>query len=206
MADTIKLVAENRDEFGKGAARRIRRDHKIPAVIYWHHHDPIHITLPGHESMLALRQSNALIEITFADGGTQLVLPKQIVRHPVSNNILHVDLLIVVKGEKVAVQVPVVLEGEAEPGALVNHERNEVTVLADPTAIPAEFVVSLEGLKIGDQVTVGDIKLPAGVELDDDAEALVVAIHVAESVDDMLGDAAETVETEAEAADETPAE
>lgn len=204
MADTIKLVAENRDEFGKGAARRIRRDHKIPAVIYGHGHDPIHITLPGHASMLALRQSNALIEIALADGSTQLVLPKQIVRHPVSTNIQHVDFVIVVKGEKVAVQVPVVLEGEAEAGAQVNHERNQITVLADPTAIPAEFVVSIDGLKVGDHVTVSAIKLPAGVELDDDPEALVVAINAGESVDAMLGEAAES--GEAEAADEATAE
>lgn len=188
MATTIKLAAEARNEFGKGAARRIRRDHKVPAVIYGRGHDPIHITLPGHDSMLALRQSNALIEVQFADGSSKLVLPKQIVRHPVTNNILHIDLLLVVKGEKVSVQVPVVLEGDAESGALVNHERNEITVLADPTSIPSEIVVSVEGAKIGEHVLVGDIKLPKGAELDDDAEALVVAINVAESVTEMLGD------------------
>lgn len=205
MADTIKLAAEKREEFGKGAARRIRRDHKVPAVIYGHHHDPIHITIPGHESMLALRNSNALIEIDFGKGETQLVLPKQVVRHPVTLNLIHVDFLIVVKGEKVSVQVPVVLEGNAASDGQVNHERNEITVLADPTSIPAEFVVSVEGLAVGEQITVGDLKLPAGVELDDDAEALVVSINVAESVDDMLGDAAEA-EGEAAEAEEAAAE
>ena len=112
MADTINLAAEVREEFGKGASRRIRRQHKIPAVLYGRGDDPIHITLPGHETMLALRQANALLSIVVPGGEEKLALPKQVQRHPVRHTIEHVDLLIVRRGERVVVSVPVVLVGE----------------------------------------------------------------------------------------------
>lgn len=208
MADTIKLTAEARDEFGKGAARRVRRQKKVPAVLYGRGSDPIHVTLPGHETMLALRAANALLSIQMPDGGEQLALPKQVQRHPVRNSIEHVDLLIVRRGERVVVQVPIVLVGEPADDTLVNQERTEISVSAEATNIPASIEVSLEGLEVGAQILAADVVLPEGVELDDEAEALIVGINAAISVADMLEagtedeEAAEDAEEGAEAADE----
>lgn len=177
MANTIKLTAEVRDEFGKGAARRIRRDNKVPAVLYSGGETPTHITLPGHDTMLALRAANALLAIALPDGTEQLALPKQVHRHPVRDTILHVDLLKVKRGEKVSVPVPVVIVGElSDSAAVVNHERTEVTLLVEATNIPAAIEAPIASLAIGDQILVGQLNLPAGAELDDDAEALVVSI------------------------------
>ncbi|WIY83028.1 50S ribosomal protein L25/general stress protein Ctc [Propionimicrobium sp. PCR01-08-3] len=203
MVDVIDLSAEAREEFGKGAARRIRRADKVPAVLYANGHEPVHVTLQGHESMLALRQANALLNVKLPDGTEQLALPKQVVRHPVSGNLVHVDLLMVFRGERVSVQVPVVIIGEAVPDALVNTERNEITLNAEATNIPSRVEVSIEGLQVGSQIMVGDIALPEGAELDDDPEALVVSINAAASVEDMLetGEEAEEVVEEPEAAE-----
>lgn len=203
MVDVIDLSAEAREEFGKGAARRIRRADKVPAVLYANGHEPVHVTLQGHESMLALRQANALLNVKLPDGTEQLALPKQVVRHPVSGNLVHVDLLMVFRGERVSVQVPVVITGEAVPDALVNTERNEITLNAEATNIPSRVEVSIEGLQVGSQIMVGDIALPEGAELDDDPEALVVSINAAASVEDMLetGEEAEEVVEEPEAAE-----
>ncbi len=205
MADTIKLTAEARDEFGKGAARRVRRQNKVPAVLYGRGSDPIHITLPGHATMLALRTANALLSLEMPDGGEQLALPKQVQRHPVRQTIEHVDLLIVKRGERVVVPVPVVLVGEpAEADVLVNQERNELHISAEATSIPARIEVSIDGLNVGDQVLAGDVTLPEGVELADDAEALVVGINASIAVEEMLEttDEAEEAGEEAEEADE----
>ena len=185
MANTIKLTAEVRDEFGKGAARRIRRADKIPAVLYGKGAEPIHITLPGHETMLALRHANALIGLQMADGSERLALPKQVQRHPVRSEIEHVDLLIVHRGQKVTVPVPVVVAGEAGPDSLVNLERNDLQVLADPTQIPAQIEVSVAGLAVGAQILAGDIALPAGAELADDPELMVVVISPATSAEQL---------------------
>jgi large subunit ribosomal protein L25 len=128
MVEMIKLNAEAREEFGKGAARRIRRAHKIPAVMYVNGGEPKHITLPGHASRLALRQATALLSIQLPDGTEQLALPKQVQRHPVTNNLEHVDLLMVFRGERVTVQIPVIITGEPEGEVLINTERTEITV------------------------------------------------------------------------------
>lgn len=204
MANTIKLTAEARDEFGKGAARRVRRQNKVPAVLYGRGSDPIHITLPGHETMLALRTANALLSLDMPGGEEQLALPKQVQRHPVRQSIEHVDLLIVKRGERVVVSVPVVLVGEqAEADTLVNQERNELQVSAEATSIPAHIEVSIEGLNVGDQVLAGDVTLPEGVELAEDAEGLIVGINASIAVEDMLeaGEDEEGAE-EADEADE----
>ena len=154
MVEMIKLNAEAREEFGKGAARRIRRAHKIPAVMYVNGGEPKHITLPGHESMLALRQANALLSIQLPDGTEQLALPKQVQRHPVTNNLEHVDLLMVFRGERVTVQIPVIITGEPEGEVLINTERTEITVKAEATNIPAHIAVSIAGLDVGAQILV----------------------------------------------------
>ncbi|MGI5951113.1 MAG: 50S ribosomal protein L25/general stress protein Ctc [Brooklawnia sp.] len=203
MAD-IKMTAEARAEFGKGAARRIRRANKVPAVLYGRGSDPVHIALPGHETMLALRQANALLNLTMPNGEEQLALPKQVSRHPVRNYIEHVDLIIVRRGERVQVQVPIVLVGEAAPDTLVNQDLNELLVSAEATAIPASIEVSIEGLDVGDQVLAGEVKLPEGVELEeDDPDALVVGINAPVAVEDLLAEdeAAEDAEVDEDAED-----
>ncbi len=176
----VKLTAELRTEFGKGAARRIRRAEKVPAVLYGHGTAPVHITLPGHETLLALRTANALLAIE-VDGTSQLALPKQVQRDPIKNTIDHVDLVLVRRGEKVTVDVPLQIEGEAESGTLVVVEQSSVSLEAEATQIPQQVVVSIEGLAAGTQVLAGDLSLPAGSTLEGDPEELVVNVTAAPS-------------------------
>jgi len=171
----VRIDAQPRDEFGKGAARRIRRDGKIPAVIYGHGTDPIHITLPGRDLTRALKQQNVLIQLQLADGKSQLTLPKSIQRDPLRQIIEHVDLVVVNAGEKVVVEVPIVTVGSAEPGSLVEHADN-LSVRALATSIPTSIEVDIAGLLIGTNVRAGDLKLPDGVELESDADYSVVHI------------------------------
>ena len=209
MADTINLTAEAREEFGKGASRRIRRQHKIPAVLYGRGEDPIHIRCPA-DTMLALRQANALLSINLPGAEEKLALPKQVQRHPVRNTIEHVDLLIVRRGERVIVAVPVVLTGEPVDDVLVNQDLTELNVSAEATSIPAQIEVSIEGLEIGAQVLAGDVALPEGVELQDDPDSLIVSINPAIAVETMLetgeeeeaGEVEETEEQDEESAAE----
>lgn len=172
----IQLAADSRNEFGKGAARRIRRADKVPAVLYGHGTDPVHITLPGHETLLALRAANALLSISIDGAESQLALPKQVQRDPIKGSIKHVDLLIVKRGEKVTVEVPIVVAGEAGPDTIVVSEATALTIEAEATHIPGEITVSVEGLEAGSQIALGDIKLPHGVDLVGDPEALAVVI------------------------------
>ncbi len=191
----VKLTAELRTEFGKGAARRIRRAHKVPAVLYGHGTDPIHITLPGHETLLALRTANALLSID-VDGTSQLALPKQVQRDPLKHTIEHVDLVLVRRGELVTVDVAIHIEGEAAPETLVVVDHNSVPVEADATAIPTQIVVSIEGLVAGTQILASDLELPEGSTLGIDPEALIVNITAAQSEAALE---AELAEAEAEA-------
>lgn len=188
----VKLDAATRTEFGKGTARKLRRADRIPAVIYGHNTDPVHIALPNKETFLALRQANVLLEIT-VDGAKQpvLTLPKQVQRDPLTGFLEHVDLLLVKASEKVSVDVPLNFVGSpVGSGAIVNHEIMALPVLAPATAIPNEIEVSVAGLEVGAHIVVGDLKLPEGVEAHLDPEHLVVSIVLA---------AAEPVEgTEAE--------
>jgi large subunit ribosomal protein L25 len=169
----VKLTAELRTEFGKGAARRIRRAHKVPAVLYGHGTDPVHISLPGHETLLALRTANALLSIE-VNGTSQLALPKQVQRDPLKHTIDHVDLVLVRRGEKVTVDVPVVLEGEAGPDVLVVVDHNTVPIEAEATHLPEQIIVSVEGREPGTQILAGDLELPDGASLGLDAETLIV--------------------------------
>lgn len=170
------LTATARTEFGKGAARRIRRAGDVPAVLYGHGTDPLHVTLPGQETFLALRQANVLLEINSEGAKPVMALPKQVQRHVITNFVEHVDLLIVRADEKVSVEVVLVVTGEAERGSMVNQDLQSLTVLAPAVAIPDEIEVSIEGLEIGDQVLVGDLKLPEGVESQQEEDILVVNI------------------------------
>jgi large subunit ribosomal protein L25 len=191
MAD-LTLQAQTRTEFGKGAARRVRRAHQIPAVMYGHGTDPVHITLPGHETMLALKNPNALLTIVL-DGAEQLALAKDVQRDPIRPVIEHVDLVVVRKGEKVTVDVSVHVVGSAAPDTFVTVESQVLQVEVAATSIPEQVEVSVEGLEAGSQIHAADIALPDGATLLTDADALIV--HVTQQVT-----------AEAEAAEEAAAE
>ncbi len=172
-----KIQAESRTEFGKGAARRIRRADKVPAVLYGHGADPIHITLPGHETMLALKHggANALLSIEVG-GKSQLALPKQVQRDPIKGFLEHLDLIVVTKGEKVVVDVPIHVVGDPASDAMVVTEHSSVSVEAEATHIPEYIEVSVEGAEVGTQVLAGDLKLPEGSTAQIDPETLVVNV------------------------------
>jgi large subunit ribosomal protein L25 len=172
-----KIAAEARTEFGKGAARRIRREHKVPAVIYGHGNDPVHVTLPGHETMMALKHggANALLELEI-DGDSQLALTKQVQVDPIRRVLEHIDFVAVRRGEKVTVDVPVHVVGEAAPETLVVTESATVQVEAEATNIPEFIEISVEGAEIGTQIHASDLQLPSGSALLTDPEALVVNV------------------------------
>lgn len=173
----FKLTATPRTEFGKGASRRLRRDDKVPAVIYGHGTEPQHISLPGKDTFLMLRQSNVLMEITIEGQNKKITaLPKQVQRDPITSFLEHIDLIIVRAGEKVSVEVPLTVVGEAERGALVNLDLTSLLVLAPATSIPNEIEVSIEGLEIGDQILAGDLVLPEGVVSETDPEHMVLNV------------------------------
>ncbi|MFP3714104.1 50S ribosomal protein L25/general stress protein Ctc [Puerhibacterium sp. TATVAM-FAB25] len=171
----IKLVAEARTQFGKGAARRIRREDKIPAVLYGHGTQPVHITLPGHESMLALRHSNALFAIEL-EGESHLAIAKDVQRDPIRGFIEHIDLLAVQQGEKVAVDVTVNVVGESAPGTIHLVEAQTLSVEAEATHLPESVDVDITGLEAGATVTAGEVKLPEGATLVVEPEHIVVTI------------------------------
>jgi len=177
-----KLVATVRTKFGKGAARSIRREHNIPAVMYGHGTDPVHISLPGHQTMLALKVANVLLTIEI-DGEDHLALAKDIQRDPIRPVIEHVDLVVVRRGEKVHVDVPVHLVGVAEVETVVSVENNTVELAVEATAIPDHIEVSIEGLSAGTQIHASELALPAGAELITDATMLIVNITQAISAE-----------------------
>jgi large subunit ribosomal protein L25 len=190
-----RLVAEKRTEFGKGAARKIRRNHKIPAVMYGHGAEPVHITLPGHDAMMALKGANALLTIVI-DGEEQLALAKDVQRDPIKPVIEHVDLVIVRRGEKVTVDVPVHVEGEAAPETVVTVDAQTLQLEVEATDIPQNVVVSVEGLAAGTQIHASGVTLPAGAALLTDPEILVV--NITQQISQAALDA-EMAELEAEA-------
>ena len=192
-----KITAETRTEFGKGAARRIRRADKVPAVIYGHGNEPIHIALPGHDAMMALKHggANALLEIEI-DGKTQLGLTKQIQVDPITRFLEHVDFVAVRKGEKVTVDVPVHLVGEAGPDTLVVTENSVVSLEAEATHIPEYIEVSIEGAEVGTQILASQLDLPSGSTLLTDDETLIVNVTQQMSEEELE---AELEEAEAEA-------
>ncbi len=200
MSDNPVLLAEERSEFGKGAARRARRAGKVPTVLYGHGAEPRHLDVPAHDLFLIVRGSkNALVELKI-DGKTQLALVKDVQVHPVRRDILHADFLAVKAGEKVDVEVPVVVVGEPTPGTV--HSLDEFTILvkAPATSIPEHLEVSIEGLEVGSAVHVSDLQLPAGVEVELDAETVIVSIQEA------AAEESEEAEGEADAAAEAATE
>jgi large subunit ribosomal protein L25 len=211
------LTASVRNETGKGASRRARRNGKVPAVLYGHGTDPQHLELDAHDFSAVLRHSgtNAVLTLDI-DGKEQLALTKALDIHPIRRIIQHADLLVVRRGEKVTVEVNVVVEGEAVPGTLVTQDTNTIEIEAEALSIPDHFTVSVEGADIGTQFTAGSITLPSGVSLVSDPEMLVVNVVAAPTAEELEGEGAgeeaaeeaegEAAEEGAEAAEEAPAE
>ncbi|MFI1764313.1 50S ribosomal protein L25/general stress protein Ctc [Streptomyces sp. NPDC020800] len=196
----VKLAAETRTEFGKGAARRIRRDNKVPVVLYGHGSDPLHLTLPGHDLLLALRTPNVLISLDIDGKTNELAIPKAVQRDAVKGYLEHVDLLLVKRGEKVTVEIPVHAEGElAAGGNLLEHVLNALPVEAEATHIPEALTVSVEGLEAGASVLAKDIKLPSGVTLAVEEDAVVLQVLQAQAEEAAEGAGAEGGEEAAEA-------
>lgn len=192
----IKLSAQARTEFGKGAARRTRRENKIPAVVYGHGTDPQHITLPGHDTMLALKTANALLSIVVDDAKPVLALAKDVQRDPVRQVIEHVDLVIVRRGEKVQVDVPVHVVGEAAPETVVTVDSQTLLLEVEATAIPEQVEVSVEGVAAGTQIMASELTLPEGASLV--AEDDVLVVNVTQQISEEALEA-ELAEAEAEA-------
>lgn len=191
MSDQIKIQVERREDFGKGASRQARRDGKIPAVVYGHGGDPVHLLLPTQQTTLAVRNPNALLTLV-RDGEEHLVLPKDIQRNFISQTVAHIDFITVRKGEKVVVDVWVHVDGEAAPGTTFNLEEASVPVLADATALPEYVSIDIEGRVAGEHIYAKDVKLPAGstIELEDD----YVIATIAETTEQDLGEVEETEE------------
>lgn len=187
----VRIAAEPRTEFGKGGARRTRRAGKVPAVLYGHGQAPRHIALPAREFAHAIKHGiNTLLTIEL-EGGSELALPKAIQRDPLKGTFDHVDLLLVRRGEKVTVEIPVTLVGEASKEGMVNHDLATLTVEAEATHIPEGVEVSIEGLEVGGHVLAGDVKLPRGTTLVTDPEALVVSIIAAPTAEQLEAELAE---------------
>ena len=210
MDEDNKVEALERDTFGKGAARKIRAAGKIPAVLYGHGTDPKHLTLPGHQVGLLIRKANAVFDLQI-DGKSQLALVKDVQKDPVHQIIEHIDLIVIKRGEKVQVEVPVHTEGESYPGTIADLDAKTLLLEVEATHIPENVVVSIEGLEEGTQILAGAVELPKGATLINDPETLVVNVHVPQKVD--LGEEEEAAEAEAaeaaegeEAAEEAAAE
>ena len=202
-----QLAVTVRTETGKGASRRARRDGKIPAVLYGHGADPQHLELPGHDFAAVLRHSgtNAVLTLDIA-GKEQLALTKALDIHPIRRTIQHADLLVVRRGEKVVVEVTVVVEGEAGPDTLVTQENDTIEIEAEALSIPEQLTVSVEGAQPGTQFAAGQITLPAGVNLISDPELLVANVVNAPTAEDLeeegAGEVAEGEEAPAEEGEE----
>lgn len=204
--ETQSLRATVRTEFGKGAARRTRRDGLIPAVLYGHGTDPVHLSLPGHETFLVLKDNaNALLTLDF-DGERELALTKDIQRDPVRRTIDHLDLVLVRRGEKVHVEIPVHVTGESASGTIHTVEMQYARILAEATDIPEGVDADIEGLEEGEYVRAADLTLPAGVELEEDPETVVINITVPRASEEDLEADAASAEAGAAAGDAGEAE
>lgn len=195
MVDVITIPATLRTEFGKGYARRVRANDQIPAVIYGHGAEPLHVILPGHDMMLASRNANAVLDIN-VDGEGHLAMIKEVQRHAVRPEILHIDLLTVRRGERVEVEVPLSVVGEVAPTAVHNLEESVLLIEADALKVPEHFEIDIEGREAGEHIYAADVTLPSGVTLVSDPELLVV--NVSEPVEQDLGEEPETEDEETE--------
>ena len=213
----VHIAASPRTDFGKGPARRERRAGRVPAVLYGHGTEPRHISLPGHDVLLALRTANVLIRLDGLSGGSQLALPKAVQRDPIKGTVEHVDLILVRRGEKVTVDIPVTITGEVAPDGLLDQQMVQISVKAEATSLPPGIEVDVEGMEIGAAIHAGDLQLPDGVTLDDEADLLILHVipaPTAAQIEAELGVVAEAEEGEevpeavgegAEGAGEAPA-
>jgi large subunit ribosomal protein L25 len=191
----VRLAAEVRTDFGKGGARRTRRAGKIPAVIYGHGADPVHVSLPAREFSHAIKHGGANVLLTLdVDGSDQLTIPKAIQRHPIRGEYEHVDLLAVRRGEKVTIEVRLVLVGTIAPGGLLAQEHTTVTVEAEATHLPTEIEISIEDMQVGSHVNAGDLKLASGSTLITDPDTLLIAVGAAPTAEDLEAETAEAAE------------
>lgn len=201
----VSIAAEPRSEFGKGPARRERRAGRVPAVLYGHGTDPRHVSLPGHDVLLALRTPNVLIRLDGLPGGSELALPKAIQRNAIKGTVEHVDLILVRSGEKVTVEVPVIVTGEVEPGGLLDQQLIQISVRAEATHLPPGIEVDVEGMQLGSGIKAGELTLPDGVELEQEPDALVLHVIAAPTAEQIAADVGEAEEAEAEPAAPPPA-
>ena len=203
----VHITAQTRDEFGKGAARRIRRAGLVPAVLYGHGTDTRHLTLPGHQLMLALKTPNVLLYLDGLGSGSEIALPKSVQRDPVKNVLEHVDLILVRRGEKVTVEIPVRVTGQistADDG-MINQQLIQIPLEADATNIPQGIDVDVTDMEVGQSVHAGDLKLPPGVSLQVDPETLVLAVIARTAEAPEEEEVAEAAEVPEAVADATPA-
>jgi large subunit ribosomal protein L25 len=201
----VKISAEPRTEFGKGGARRTRRAGKVPAVLYGHGEKPRHIALPARELAAAIRHGGMtqVFNIDISDGTTALALPKAVQRDPIKDTFEHVDLLLVRRGEKITIEVPVHLVGEAARDTLVMHETDSLAILADATRLPDHLEASIEGLEPGSRVTAGEVTLPDGVELAADPDLVIAMVAGAPTAEALEAEGA-GVESETTTTEPTP--
>ncbi len=194
----VHMSATMRNDLGKGAARRDRRAGLVPAVLYGHGTEPRHLSLPGHDVLLALRTANVLIRLDGLAGGSQMALPKAVQRDPIKGTIQHVDLIMVRRGEKVTVEIPVTLTGDVAPDGLIDQQLVQIAVEAEATHIPPGIEINVEGMAIGEHVTAADLTLPRGVTLATEPDILVLHVIAAPTAAQMEAELGE-VPAEAEA-------
>ncbi len=175
----VRIHAEPRSEFGKGAARRARRAGQVPAILYGHGTDTRHLTVPGHDVLLALRTANVLIRLEGLPGGSELALPKAVQRDPIKGSVEHVDLILVRRGEKVTVEIAVQVTGDVVPDGILDQQLVQVAVEAEATNIPPGVEVNIDGLAIGSAIHAGDLQLPAGVSLAVEPDQLILHVVAA---------------------------
>ena len=201
----VHIAAETRTEFGKGAARRTRRGGRVPAVLYGHGTETRHLSLPGHELMLALKTPNVLLYLDGLKNGSEIALPKAVQRDPIKNIIEHVDLILVRRGEKVTVEVPIRVTGEIAADGMLDQQLVQIAVEAEATSIPQGIDVDVDGMEIGAAVHAGDLKLPRGVTLQVDPETLVLHVIAQPTAEEPAAEAAEAGAEAPEAVDEEAA-
>lgn len=206
MSEDNKVHAELRENFGKGYARRLRAAGKIPAVIYGHGAEPKHVALPGHQVALLIRKANALLDLD-VEGSHELTLVKDVQKDPVHQIIEHIDLLVVKKGEKIQVDVPITIVGESAAGTIVAQDANTVLLEVEATNIPERIEVNIDGLEEGTHISAADLVLPQGSSLAVDAETLIIAISAPSGdADEIAAADAAVAAGQAEESDETKAE
>ena len=201
----VHIAAETRTEFGKGAARRTRRVGRVPAVLYGHGTETRHLSLPGHELMLALKTPNVLLRLEGLKSGSELALPKAVQRDPVKGFLEHVDLILVRRGEKVTVEVPIRVTGEIAADGMLDQQLVQISVEAEATSIPQGIDVDVDGMEVGAAVHAGDLKLPRGVSLQVDLETLVLPVIAQPTAEEPAAEAAEAAPEAPEAVAEQAA-